>query len=104
VVSQALVTLTNTSLGEYQDRRHLTKIDCSKTIWILATNALDTTIQNFCTLHHKPIFLDDDQGEKLRLMKHLSKELKEDFLSKFDVGFLIFSFGSEFEKETRSDS
>jgi hypothetical protein len=104
VVSQALMTLANTSLGEYQDRRHLTKIDCSKTIWILATNALDTTIQNFCKLHHKPIFLDDDQGEKLRLMKHLSKELKEDFLSKFDVGFLIFSFGSEFEKERCSDS
>lgn len=73
------------SIGEYQDRRHLTKIDCSKTIWILATNALDATIQDFCKLHHKPIFVDDDQAEKLRLMNHLSKELKEDFLSKFDV-------------------
>ncbi|KAH6678223.1 P-loop containing nucleoside triphosphate hydrolase protein [Halenospora varia] len=69
--------------GEYQDRRHLTKIDCSKTIWILATNACDNTIQEFCKLHEQPIFQDDDQDEKLRLMKRLSKELKEDFLSQF---------------------
>lgn len=75
----------NTYLGEYQDRRHLTKIDCSKTIWILATNACDNTIQEFCKLHEQPIFQDDDQDEKLRLMKRLSKELKEDFLSQFGV-------------------
>ena len=95
-----MTTLANISIGEYQDRRHLTKIDCSKTIWILATNALDTTIQSFCKLHHKPIFLDDDQDEKLRLMKHLSKELKEGFLSKFDVSFLKpFSSGQYSKKK-----
>ncbi|MCJ1360027.1 MAG: hypothetical protein MMC33_010030 [Icmadophila ericetorum] len=71
--------------GEYQDRRHLTGVDCSKTIWILATNALDPTIQAFCNSNHKPIFIDDDQSKKLHLMKQLSKELKEDFLSKFDA-------------------
>lgn len=69
--------------GEYQDRRDLKQIDCSKTVWILATNALDLTIQNFCKLHHKPIFEDDDDSEKLRLMKSLSKAIKEDFLSQF---------------------
>lgn len=68
----------------------MTKIDCSKTIWILATNALDTTIQDFCTLNHKAIFLDDDESEKLRLMKRLSRELKEDFLSQFDVSQFKF--------------
>lgn len=79
------MSFANAVLGEYQDRRHLTKIDCSKTIWILATNALDTIIQDFCKVHHKPIFEDDDPVEKNRLMKHLSKDLKEGFLSQFDV-------------------
>ncbi|KAH8669778.1 P-loop containing nucleoside triphosphate hydrolase protein [Tricladium varicosporioides] len=91
--------------GEYQDRRHLTTIDCSKTIWILATNALDPTIQDFCTQHQNAIFHNDDQPEKMRLMKTLSKELKEDFLSKFDspitgrisafLPFLPFSPGEQ---------
>lgn len=72
-------------LGEYQDRRDLKRIDCSKTVWILATNALDLTIQSFCKLHRKPIFEEDDEGEKLRLMKVLSKAIKEDFLSQFGV-------------------
>ncbi|KAK5139670.1 hypothetical protein LTR32_007296 [Rachicladosporium monterosium] len=31
--------------GEYQDRRNLHKVDCSKTIWIMATNAHDAIIQ-----------------------------------------------------------
>jgi ATP-dependent Clp protease ATP-binding subunit ClpA len=74
--------------GEYQDRRHLTKIDCSNTIWILATNALDATIQDFCGRNSEVVFRDEDvQGEKLQLMKELAKEIKEDFLSKFDVCF-----------------
>lgn len=71
--------------GEYQDRRHLTKIDCSKAIWILATNALDTTIQDFCASNHTELFVNDDESQKMQLMKRLSKEIKEDFLSKFDV-------------------
>ena len=79
-------------LGEYQDRRDLKQIDCSKTVWILATNALDATIQSFCKLHYKPIFEDDDVSEKLRLMKGLSKAIKEDFLAQFGVSF-IFKIG-----------
>jgi hypothetical protein len=76
-------------LGEYQDRRDLKQIDCSKTVWILATNALDATIQSFCKLHHKPIFEDDDVSEKLRLMKDLSKAIKEDFLAQFGVSSMF---------------
>jgi ATP-dependent Clp protease ATP-binding subunit ClpA len=71
--------------GEYQDRRNLAKIDCSKTIWILATNALDTTIQGFCASNHTELFVNDDESQKMQLMKRLSKEIKQDFLSKFDV-------------------
>jgi len=75
------------SIGEYQDRRDLKQIDCSKTVWILATNALDPTIQSFCKQNHKEIFEDDDGKEKLKLMKTLSKAIKEDFLCQFGVSF-----------------
>lgn len=73
------------NLGEYQDRRYSKQVDCSKTIWILATNALDATIQSFCKEHHKAIFEDEDEAEKLRLMKTLTKNMKKEFLSKFGV-------------------
>jgi hypothetical protein len=76
---------TYKDLGEYQDRRDSSKIDCSKTIWILATNAMDSTIQTFCQMHDKSIFVDDNPHEKLRLARLLSKELKQDFLSQFGV-------------------
>ena len=71
--------------GEYQDRRHQTTIDCSKTIWILATNALDHTIQEFCKTHHAEFFVSSDQAERQRLSKPLAKQLKENFLTQFGV-------------------
>lgn len=71
--------------GEYQDRRHLTTIDCSQTIWILATNALDSTILNFCNSHEQALFVDDDQAEKLQLMKQLEKKMKQRFLQQLGV-------------------
>ncbi|KAI9052990.1 hypothetical protein LZ554_003261 [Drepanopeziza brunnea f. sp. 'monogermtubi'] len=74
-------------------------------VWILATNALDPTIQRFCKLHRRPIFEDEDESEKHRLMKTLSKALKEDFLSQFGppvtgrisefIPFLPFSPGEQ---------
>ncbi|KAN0070517.1 P-loop containing nucleoside triphosphate hydrolase protein [Elaphomyces granulatus] len=91
--------------GEYQDRRNLAKIDCSNTIWILATNAMDSTIKNFCSKHRETIFLHDDQSVHAPLMKQLSREIKEDFRSQFDspltgrisafIPFLPFSPGEQ---------
>lgn len=72
-------------VGEYQDRRHLTTIDCSKTIWILATNALDDTIQSFCTTHKEELFDSSNEDEKQILARRLSKKLKESFLAQFGV-------------------
>ncbi|RFU25801.1 hypothetical protein B7463_g10533, partial [Scytalidium lignicola] len=69
--------------GEYQDRRNKKTIDCSKTIWVLATNALDATINSFCKQHHKAIFIDEDQSKKQKLVRGLSKEIKEVFLQEF---------------------
>jgi len=74
------------TLGEYQDRRNLQKIDCSKTIWILATNALDDKIRNFCQVNGSMIWDEEDENKQTRLIKTLTKELKEDFLKIFQVG------------------
>ncbi|KAK3377599.1 ATPase, aaa-2 [Podospora didyma] len=88
--------------GEYQDRRHLTTVDCSKTIWILATNALDPIIHEFCQRHGPALFSDDDYDVDSTsshdvLIKELCKKLKANFLDRFEApltgritGFLPF--------------
>jgi hypothetical protein len=81
----------NHDIGEYQDRRDLKMVDCSKTIWILASNALDPTIKEFCKKNQKSIFLDDDPSELLRLMKVLGKELKDKFKERFEVSVPVTS-------------
>src|SRR3954447_15868661 len=70
--------------GDYEDRRNRTKIDCSKTIWILATNALDPKIKDFYDQNDK-IFVDSEPEEVVRLTKQLSKTLKQEFLNIFEV-------------------
>ncbi|EFX02940.1 ATPase, aaa-2 [Grosmannia clavigera kw1407] len=72
--------------GDYQDRRSLGKVDCSRTIWILATNALDETILQFCSAH--PAILQQDSADvnnatTKHLTKKLSKELRSAFLDHF---------------------
>ncbi|KIW22853.1 uncharacterized protein PV07_11106 [Cladophialophora immunda] len=91
--------------GEYQDRRDRSMVNCSNTIWILATNAHDAIIQAFCSANHQVLFGDDDDSAKMRLAKPLSAEIKEDFLSKFGspitgrisafIPFLRFSPGEQ---------
>lgn len=60
------------------DRRTLDKINCSKTIWILATNAHDSVIQDFCALHSHVLF-SEDETESKRLLKQLSHQIRADF-------------------------
>ncbi|KAM0511188.1 hypothetical protein ACHAPE_010139 [Trichoderma viride] len=67
--------------GEYQDRRNGDKINCSKTIWILATNALDNTILDFC--EDNEAITGDDGDEKSRQVRKLSQQLRESFLQQF---------------------
>jgi ATP-dependent Clp protease ATP-binding subunit ClpA len=75
--------------GEYQDRRHLTTVDCSQTIWILATNAHDSVIQDFCTQNNQALFADDDESQKILLTKKLAKEVRHDFLRTFGVSKIL---------------
>ena len=74
-----------TSSGEYQDRRSQDKINCSRTIWILATNAHDPIIQDFSANNTRVLFVDDDESEKERVLKQLSKQIKQDFLAHHGV-------------------
>lgn len=71
--------------GEYQDRRNLQMVDCSRTIWILATNALDRRIRDFCKVHEAVLFDDQQVESRTQLMKQLDKDLKNDLLGQFDV-------------------
>ncbi|RSL46328.1 hypothetical protein CEP53_010370 [Fusarium sp. AF-6] len=89
--------------GEYQDRRDRGKVDCLNTIWILATNALDSTVVDFCEENSK--ILDGGENEKSQLSKELSKQLRQTFLHCFKapltgrvsdfVPFLPFSSGEQ---------
>ncbi|KAK0309977.1 hypothetical protein LTR01_004175 [Friedmanniomyces endolithicus] len=91
--------------GEYQDRRTLNKIDCSKTIWIMATNAHDVIIQVFSTMHSRILFSEEHESEKRLLLKQLSYKIRDDFRSKHGapvagrisefLPFLTFTIGEQ---------
>jgi hypothetical protein len=67
---------------------NLALVDCSKTIWILATNAVDDTILSFCAEHRDITFNDDRESEKLYLIVQWSKQIKGEFLDILDVSVL----------------
>lgn len=77
--------------GRYQDRRNGKEIDCSKTIWILATNQLDPTIKKFCAenpalLAHDAVEEDEVSSEATQnsLLRKLETQLKDGFKSHFE--------------------
>ncbi|KAL7946006.1 P-loop containing nucleoside triphosphate hydrolase protein [Trichoderma barbatum] len=67
--------------GEYRDRRNGDKINCSNTIWIMATNALDNTILDF--YDQNDAIAGDDADERARLLRKLCQQLQEGFLQQF---------------------
>ncbi|KAH0526519.1 hypothetical protein TsFJ059_009823 [Trichoderma semiorbis] len=67
--------------GEYRDRRTGDKINCSNTIWIMATNALDDTILDF--YDQNDAIAGDDADERTRLLRKLGQQLQERFLQIF---------------------
>ncbi|KAK3636661.1 hypothetical protein LTR56_000846 [Elasticomyces elasticus] len=91
--------------GEYQDRRSLDKIDCSKTIWILATNAHDAIIKDFSATNSVTLFSEENESEAKRLLKQLSYSIRDDFRSHHGapiagrisdfLPFLTFSVGEQ---------
>jgi len=72
--------------GEYEDRRNHKMIDCSKIIWILATNAIDGTIKDFWEKNEAVLQPDyPNSKEQQQTLKNLSKEMQETFKDRFDV-------------------
>jgi hypothetical protein len=82
---------TDSCAGEYQDRRNLDKINCSKTIWILATNAHDAIIQDFSTANSRLLSSGEDENELKRLLKQLSHKIREDFRTHHGVSLPLLS-------------
>ncbi|ROV93474.1 hypothetical protein VSDG_06732 [Cytospora chrysosperma] len=87
--------------GEYEDRTTKGIVDCSKTIWILATNAFDDTIHEFCKSKQVALFQSTDQAVIEKHVRGLCKALRTEAISKFGapltgritefVPFLTFS-------------
>ncbi|KAK0669289.1 P-loop containing nucleoside triphosphate hydrolase protein [Cercophora samala] len=93
--------------GVHVDRRNMKLVDCSKTIWILATNAFDDTIHTFCKSHYKELFantvgIDRRASQQARkLSKKLSATIRKCSIETFGapltgritsvMPFLIFS-------------
>ncbi|QIX02150.1 hypothetical protein AMS68_007667 [Peltaster fructicola] len=66
--------------GEYHDRRTNKLVDCSKTIWILATNLGDTQISRWYREHMEDL----TEDQRLRVpVKVLTNSLKAVFVNKF---------------------
>lgn len=88
-------------LGEYEDRKAKATVDCSKAIWILATNAFDDTIHEFCKNNQASLFQSTGQPASEKLVKGLCKTLRTESISTFGapltgritefVPFLTFS-------------
>jgi hypothetical protein len=83
-----------TSKGEYQDRRNLKMVNCSKTTWILATNALDKKIIDFCE-RNEAIFDEDNPTKRENLLGELTSAMKEEFISVFKVSLNIIQFPNQ---------
>lgn len=69
-------------IGVYNDRRTNRNIDCSKFIWILATNYGDVIIQKF--YENEVCRLSDKEREAINL-ERLQDKLKDAFMQKFGV-------------------
>ncbi|KAL2018654.1 hypothetical protein VTK56DRAFT_489 [Thermocarpiscus australiensis] len=61
--------------GEYRDRRNLSEVDCSKAIWVLATNAFDQTILDFCKDNQYILSGENGTKESEATVKMLGRKL-----------------------------
>ncbi|KAI1085469.1 P-loop containing nucleoside triphosphate hydrolase protein [Whalleya microplaca] len=69
--------------GEYMDRRNCSKVDCSKTIWILATNIFDDIIHEFCKTNRDKLSNSSVGFEHSSLMRRLIYRLRKECVTKF---------------------
>jgi ATP-dependent protease Clp ATPase subunit len=96
--------LTHSETGKYTDRRHRTLIDSSKIIWIIATNALDNIILDFCDINQVQVQTEDSMRHA-ELMTDLSNRLKQQLKSAFGVGAtLTLSLSPKPSKQEKNTS
>ncbi|KAI1387329.1 P-loop containing nucleoside triphosphate hydrolase protein [Hypoxylon trugodes] len=69
--------------GRYEDRRKGTLVDCSRTIWILATNKLDDSIHAFCKANEQVLFYSEDEDVQDRLVGELCSQLRKEVIGQF---------------------
>lgn len=69
--------------GRYEDRRNGKIIDCSQTIWILATNKLDDSIHAFCGINSHVLFESEDEEAQDKLVGKLCRQLRKEFIGHF---------------------
>jgi ATP-dependent Clp protease ATP-binding subunit ClpA len=68
-------------IGKYTDHHGTRPIDCSKTIWIIATNLGDNAI----FAHHDRLVLSDVWQSKDMDISKLEKELEQLYINRFQV-------------------
>lgn len=71
--------------GEYIDRRNTNKVDCTKTIWVVATNAGDELISKFYKA--KMAKLNDDERMTVPLTQ-LQRALRKELIRRFEAPFV----------------
>ncbi|KAI0010269.1 P-loop containing nucleoside triphosphate hydrolase protein [Xylariaceae sp. FL0662B] len=71
--------------GQYMDRRSCSKVDCSDSIWILATNQLDDIIHEFCKTNGDAVRNGNLGSNQDSLMRRLVCRLRKECLSHFGV-------------------
>jgi hypothetical protein len=71
--------------GRYIDRRNRETLDCSQTIWVIATNAVDGIIADFCETRKSQVFDTEDQIQHSRLMDDLASMMKKQIKTEFGV-------------------
>ncbi|KAF2874884.1 P-loop containing nucleoside triphosphate hydrolase protein [Massariosphaeria phaeospora] len=81
-VRDALLLITEN--GNYVDRRTNTPVDCTKTIWIIATNYGSALIDNYYAEHIEK--LSEDKKDKVNL-KPLQSALKQAYKNMFKAPF-----------------
>ncbi|KAK7745128.1 hypothetical protein SLS62_009927 [Diatrype stigma] len=69
--------------GCYEDRRTHNLIDCSRTIWILATNQFDDSIHTFCGTNRHELFVSEDEQAQDKVVATLCRELRTEFSGHF---------------------
>ncbi|KAI0444098.1 hypothetical protein F4803DRAFT_561144 [Xylaria telfairii] len=91
--------------GQCLDRRNSAKVDCSKTIWILATNEFDDDIFQFYEANQHELHRSQSEQKQTRLLDQLKSSLKKQCTAHFGaplsgriseiIPFLPFSPGEQ---------